>query len=137
MVKNHLKNQKGLTLIELLAVIVILGIIAAIAVPAIGGIINKTEKDAKVSEGIQIVNSAKMYMSAHQHKVTDATKPGIMVLSDTDLSAYLDNAASGFTVNVKKDTTTGKYTYEVASHDSETLVGDKTTPATETELLAY
>ncbi len=31
-----LKNQKGLTLVELLAVIVILGIIAAIAVPSIG-----------------------------------------------------------------------------------------------------
>ena len=36
--KALLKNEKGLTLIELLAVIVILGIIAAIAVPSIGGI---------------------------------------------------------------------------------------------------
>lgn len=34
--KKLLKNEKGLTLVELLAVIVILAIIAAIAVPAIG-----------------------------------------------------------------------------------------------------
>ncbi len=39
--KKLLKNQKGFTLVELLAVIVILGIIAAIAIPSIGNIIDK------------------------------------------------------------------------------------------------
>ena len=34
---KRLKDQKGMTLVELLAVIVILGIIAAIAIPSIGG----------------------------------------------------------------------------------------------------
>ena len=40
--KQILKNEKGLTLIELLAVIVILAIVAAIAVPAIGNIIENS-----------------------------------------------------------------------------------------------
>lgn len=39
-------NKKGLTLIELLGVIVILGIIAAIAFPAINGTIENSRKDA-------------------------------------------------------------------------------------------
>ena len=41
-----LKNKKGVTLVELLAVIVILGIIAAIAVPTIGGLINRQRENA-------------------------------------------------------------------------------------------
>ena len=41
-----LKNRKGVTLVELLAVIVIMGIIAAIAVPAIGSLIENSKKNA-------------------------------------------------------------------------------------------
>lgn len=51
MMKKWLKNQKGLTLLELLAVIVVLGIIAAIAIPAINGTIkNQKENADKASE---------------------------------------------------------------------------------------
>ena len=59
-----LKNQKGLTLVELLAVIVILGIIAAIAVPSIGGIIDNSKKDAHVANAQQMVSAAKMAVAA-------------------------------------------------------------------------
>ncbi len=44
MLKRFIRNEKGLTLIELLAVIVILGIIAAIAIPSIGAIIDNSKK---------------------------------------------------------------------------------------------
>lgn len=44
--KKVLKNERGVTLIELLAVIVILGIIAAIAIPAVMSNFDNAKKNA-------------------------------------------------------------------------------------------
>lgn len=61
--KKRIKNEKGLTLIELLAVIVILGIIAAIAVPAIGNIIENSRSKAVIADATNILNGAQMYFT--------------------------------------------------------------------------
>jgi type IV pilus assembly protein PilA len=62
--KKRLKNQRGMTLVELLAVIVILGIISAIAVPSIGGLIDNTKKDAHIANAQQIANAAKLKVTS-------------------------------------------------------------------------
>jgi type IV pilus assembly protein PilA len=72
-----LKNEKGLTLIELLAVMVILGIIAAIAIPAIGGIIQNSREDAVKSDAIAILEAAKLAVASNDIELN---------LNDTDIT---------------------------------------------------
>lgn len=68
MLKRFIRNEKGLTLIELLAVIVILGIIAAIAIPSIGGLIENSRKDAHIANAHQMVNAARLAYTADSTK---------------------------------------------------------------------
>lgn len=62
---KQMRDERGLTLIELLVVVVILGIIAAIAVVAIGGLIENSRKDAQVANAKQLVSAAKLYVSSN------------------------------------------------------------------------
>lgn len=68
--KSILKNEKGLTLIELLAVIVILAIVAAIAVPSIGNIIENSKYNAVKADATNILNAAQLYFTDDQSKLT-------------------------------------------------------------------
>jgi type IV pilus assembly protein PilA len=103
MLKKFLKNDEGLTLVELLAVIVILGIIAAIAVPSIGNIIEKSRADAVKAEGLQVLNAAKLYVASEG---VSADKS----LDSTDLADYITENDEGiwtkdYTVNVTDENT--------------------------------
>src|SRR5690625_4753624 len=60
---KRFKNERGLTLVELLAVIVILAIIATIAFVMIGNVTENAKKDAHISNAQQLIASAKLYDS--------------------------------------------------------------------------
>ncbi|KYG89150.1 hypothetical protein A0U40_13875 [[Bacillus] sp. KCTC 13219] len=81
--KKRIKNEKGLTLIELLAVIVILAIVAAIAVPAIGNIIENSRVNAAKADATNILNAANIYFAGEGSAATTADKD--------DLQSYVDS----------------------------------------------
>lgn len=56
-------KKKGFTLVELLAVIVILAVILAIAVPNVLGIINKSRDDSFISTAKMMVSAARLKAS--------------------------------------------------------------------------
>lgn len=61
LIKKRLKNQKGLTLVEVLAVVVILAIVAMIAIPAIGNIIENNRIKAIKADAINVISAANIY----------------------------------------------------------------------------
>jgi len=71
-VMRILKDEKGMTLIELLATVVILAIIAAIGVTAIGRVIQNTREDAAIANVQQAMNGAKLYQGTEGDKKGDS-----------------------------------------------------------------
>lgn len=59
--KQIMKDEEGLTLVELLAVVVIMAIIAGIAAVAISKVIQRTREDAQVVNVQQMFNSANLF----------------------------------------------------------------------------
>lgn len=98
---KNVKSDKGLTLVELLAVIVILGIIAAIAVPAIGKIIENNRIKATKSEAIIAMEAAKLYFVEHQIHVVWETAPIPKLIKEGYMSGggYLNDTSFVISTN--------------------------------------
>ncbi len=109
--QKRLKNEKGLTLVELLAVIVILGIIAAIAVPSIGGIIGNSKVGALKSDVINAINASELYLlesSENTARTTVTLEDLLGTTTGATNDAYLTEKGSlvNFTYTIASKTAT-------------------------------
>lgn len=87
--QKKLNNEKGMTLIELLAVIVIIAIIAAIAIPAIGSLIENSRNGAVKADYQNALSAANLYFTDN-NSAAAATVTVATLLSDS----YLDDKGS-------------------------------------------
>lgn len=78
-----MKNKKGFTLVELLAVIVILGVLLLIAVPAVSSIIENSKRGAAKDEAMEALDA-----------VYNCSLPGSTVCDATTAATYLQNAGT-------------------------------------------
>lgn len=98
-------NKKGFTLVELLAVIVILAIIALIATPIILGVIDDARKGAAKSSALGFVDAVEKSIALGMVSDTNTSIPASIETSDitkvkvkgdapTSVSLSLDSAGS-------------------------------------------
>ncbi|MBU9833457.1 type II secretion system major pseudopilin GspG [Rahnella perminowiae] len=82
--KNHLvipKKQQGFTLIELMVVIVILGVLAALVVPNVMGNKERADTQKAVSDIVALENALDMYkLDNHRYPTTEQTLEALVTL---------------------------------------------------------
>lgn len=105
------RNKKGFTLVELLAVIVVLGIVISIAVPTAINLINNSKKKA-------FVYDAKAYIDAARYTVlSENGKKTFFKLNELSVSVKNSKDYYQGVVYAKKDKN-GHYKYSIFIHDT-------------------
>ncbi|WP_438448156.1 prepilin-type N-terminal cleavage/methylation domain-containing protein [Gorillibacterium sp. sgz5001074] len=151
------KDEKGMTLIELLAVIVILAIIAAIAIPSISAIIRNSERSSQRANAHTVVDAARLAIASRgvsgigaDETATHAniTSPGTggqtrkITLQELIDSGYLSeikdpyrkgttyNPASSYVIVTRTSTTSGSITSDVYKYWVYIMPGGTGAPTT-------
>ena len=108
--KKILKNKKGFTLVELLAVIVVLAIIMVIATQQVGKAINNARANSFVESYQMIVKQANLFMSQDETVTCGGT-------DEKECLSYY-NLSNDYTLTITKDDSAKTYTITLGITDN-------------------
>lgn len=122
-IREIMNKEEGFTLVELLAVIVILGIIVAIAIPAVGNVIGTAEDGADEAQTDLVVDAARLYVTTDENFSLGEDNSTDIKVSELITRGYLEERGSeNFDSNdVVKVTKNGEiYNYSYGDYKSST-----------------
>jgi prepilin-type N-terminal cleavage/methylation domain-containing protein len=112
------KNQKGFTLVELMIVVAIIGILAAIAIPKFADMLEKSREGATKGNLSSVNSGISLYVSDNQGQVPNTLDTATYTLNGQSYAAfvpqYMDNIP-GVKATAKKKSTLGGGTWSSPS----------------------